>query len=335
MSLDNNTTELQDILEAINDLPEAGSGTGGSGFSPTIDVTPIEGGHEIIITDIDGEKDPIYVMDGIDGKSAYQIAYDLDSDIGSEAEWIASLNGDDGKSAYEIAYALDNTIGTEEEWIKSLKGANGTSVTITGTIESENDGGENVVTFSDGSALTVKNGSTGAPFTYDQFTDTQLEALKPKKDIDYFDGKDYVLTSADKTEIANETIELLDDTIGEITEIASGKCKADAFDTVDDMTTWLQTGDNAASLKLGDVFYIRDVGVPDYWWEPARERIEVKQYTDKDVIISGVGAARILETTKVELGDYALKTDLPALSFVVSDTGPDEGTAGTVMTIVI
>lgn len=332
MSLNDNTTELQDVLETIKSLPDASGG--GGGFTPTINVTPIEGGHQITVSDIDGDE-TFNVMDGVDGKSAYEIALGLNSNIGSEEEWIASLKGQNGESAYEIAYTLDSAIGTKEDWIESLKGANGTHVTITSAIESENDGGENVVTFSDGSTLTIKNGSTGAPFTYDQFKPEELEALKPKKDIDYFDGKDYVLTDADRTEIANEAIELLDDTIGEITEIASGKCKADAFDTVDAMTTWLSTEGNAAGLKLGDVFYIRAVNVPDYWWEPIKYGEELEKYTEQDVIISGVGAARILETTKVELGDYALKTDLPALSFVVSDTGPAVDTANTVMTIVI
>jgi hypothetical protein len=330
--IEQNNTELQDILEAVNSLPNANSE--GGGFTPTIDVTPIEGGHQITVSDVDGDE-IFNVMDGIDGKSAYQIAHELDSTIGTEADWIASLNGadgqdgDDGKSAYEIALEFDPTIGTKEDWIESL------SVTIISTTESENDGGSNIVTFSDGSTITIKNGSTGAPFTYDQFKPEELEALKPVKGTDYFDGEDYILTEADKTEIANETKGLLDDTVQEMREIASGKCNADAFDTVEAMTAWLQTDNNAENLKLGDVFYIRDVGVPDYWWEPIVDNIELTKYTEKDVIISGVGAARILETTKVVLDDYALKTDLPALSFVVSDTGPATGTANTVMTIVI
>lgn len=40
-------------------------------------------------------------------------------------------------------------------------GADGTSVTVESVSESEEDGGENVVTFSDGKTLTVKNGKTG------------------------------------------------------------------------------------------------------------------------------------------------------------------------------
>lgn len=56
-------------------------------------------------------------------------------------------------------------------------GANGTSVTVTSVSESTEDGGSNVVTFSDGKTLTVKNGSK---------------------------GNDYVLTDADKAEMVSD-----------------------------------------------------------------------------------------------------------------------------------
>ena len=107
------------------------------------------------------------------------------------------------RSAYQIAQA-HGFEGTEEEWLESLKGEQGHSgvwtgsgdapegydiqidisgeptelLTITNIIESTEDGGSNVVTFSNGSTLTVKNGSKGK------------------------DGNDYILTEADKTEIA-------------------------------------------------------------------------------------------------------------------------------------
>jgi hypothetical protein len=314
--IEQNNTELQDILEAVNSLPNANSE--GGGFTPTIDVTPIEGGHQITVSDVDGDE-TFNVMDGIDGKSAYQIAYDHNFAIGTEAEWIASLKGDDGKSAYEIAYELDSTIGTKEDWIESLKGSDG-------------DDGTSVTHFWEGTKLTITSasgqsnpvdlkGEKGDPFEYEDFTEDQLKALKPVKGTDYFDGDDYILTDADKIEIANETKGLLDDTVQEMREIASGKCKADAFDTVEDMTAWLSDTNNTANLKLGDVFYIRAVDVPDYWWEPIVDDtdidgekdpiVELSKYTEKDVIISGIGAARILETTKVELEDYALIANVP------------------------
>lgn len=76
-------------------------------------------------------------------------------------------SGADGKSAYEIA--VENGFeGTEEEWLASLKGedgadgTNGASVTVISVERSPEDGGENVVTFSDGTTLTVLNGTKGS-----------------------------------------------------------------------------------------------------------------------------------------------------------------------------
>lgn len=73
----------------------------------------------------------------------------------------------------------------------------------------------------------------------------------------------------------------LEDTIETVTEIANGKCHSEVFDTVDDMNTWVANADNTKNLTVGDVFLIRAVDVPDYWWDGT--------------------SAQILETTKVDL----------------------------------
>ena len=65
-------------------------------------------------------------------------------------------------------------------------GRDGTSVTVTSVRESTADGGSNVVTFSDGKTVTIKNGSKGS------------------------DGKNYVLTEADKNAIAEQAAQLVD-----------------------------------------------------------------------------------------------------------------------------
>jgi hypothetical protein len=71
-------------------------------------------------------------VQGIDGKSAYEIWLDL-GNTGTEQDFIDSLigddgdpgdPGDDGDSAYEVWLALGNT-GTEQDFIDSLKGADG------------------------------------------------------------------------------------------------------------------------------------------------------------------------------------------------------------------
>lgn len=128
------------------------------------------------LTDINNEVDEISetinnISVGSAGKSAYQIAVD-NGFIGTESEWLATLKGSDG------------TDGTD-----GAPGADGVGISKIDFNSSTADGGNNVITITktDGksSTFTVKNGSkgdkgdTGAP------------------------GADYVLTTADKQEIAN------------------------------------------------------------------------------------------------------------------------------------
>lgn len=62
-------------------------------------------------------------QDGINGKSAYEIALE-NGFTGTEEEWLISLKGQDGKSAYEVAIA-NGFEGTEQSWLLSLKGEKG------------------------------------------------------------------------------------------------------------------------------------------------------------------------------------------------------------------
>lgn len=77
-------------------------------------------------------------------------------DFIEETEQSGGQKGDDGKSAYEVA--VDNGFeGTESEWLESLKG---------------------------------KDGDKGDPFTYDDFTEEQLDDLKGKDGEDGDNGND-------------------------------------------------------------------------------------------------------------------------------------------------
>ena len=75
----------------------------------------------------------------------------------------------------------------------------------------------------------------------------------------------------------------LEDAIGAMAEIAQGKCKSYTFDTVAELEAWLENAENTADLNTGDVFLIRAVDVPDYWWD------------------GETNTKQILETTKVDL----------------------------------
>lgn len=306
-----------------------GTGTGGTGqdgISPTVTVDAIEGGHRVTITDANDPPKQFDVMDGQDGNDGISPTIEVTPTEGGHTVSITDASG--ATNSFDV-----------------LNGINGTSVTHSW------EGTFLTITSASGQSYPVDlKGEKGDPFEYEDFTEDQLKALKPVKDVDYFDGKDYILTDADKTDIANKTKGLLDATVQEMREIASGKCKADAFDTVEDMTTWLSDTNNTANLKLGDVFYIRAVDVPDYWWEPIVDDVELSKYTEKDVIISGIGAARILETTKVALEDYVLTKDAPTIKVnnavnadtisgktiqVITGGQPADGTSDNVITIVI
>ncbi len=77
-----------------------------------------------------------------------------------------------GYSAYEVAL-LNGFVGTEEEWLASLTGKDGTGVTVASVTESTKDGGSNVITFSDGTSVTIKNGSgLGLSITEKTLTET-------------------------------------------------------------------------------------------------------------------------------------------------------------------
>ena len=118
----------------------------------------------------------------------------LKSDLASQDERITALeeggggSGAEGKSAYQIA--VDNGFaGTETEWLESLKGENGYTPQKGIDYFDGKDG------YTPQKGIDYFDGAKGDPFTYDDFTPEQLEALKgedgytPVKGKDYFDGQ--------------------------------------------------------------------------------------------------------------------------------------------------
>lgn len=83
----------------------------------------------------------------------------------------------------------------------------------------------------------------------------------------------------------------VDGEIAEVTAVANGKTASYVFDTVAALDTELAKTSFTSKLKTGDVFLIRAVNVPDYWWDGS--------------------AKQILETTKVDLAPYAKTSDVP------------------------
>lgn len=105
----------------------------------------------------------------------------------------------------------------------------------------------------------------------------------------------------------------VDTEIAEVVAVASGKTASYVFDTVADLDNWLAISSNTANLKTGDVFLIRAVNVPDYWWD------------------SNTKSKQILETTKVDLSGYALTANVPNIKVnnaVLADTANNSITVG-------
>jgi hypothetical protein len=152
-------SEKEQILAYVQDVKEmidAGKIKGEDGYTPIKGVDYFDGK--------DGYT-PIKGVDYFDGHDGYTPVKGVDYFDGKDGR-----DGQDGKDG--------------------INGKDGTSVAIDSITESDEDGGENVVTFSDGKTLTVKNGSKGS---------------KGDK------GDAYALTTSDKTEIAEQAVELISD----------------------------------------------------------------------------------------------------------------------------
>ena len=100
------------------------------------------------------------------------------NDALAQAKESGEFDGKDGENGLAPRIAPDGNwwVGDTNTGVKAA-GEDGTSVTVKSVSESTADGGDNVVTFSDGKTVTIKNGNKGA------------DGYTPVKGIDYFDGK--------------------------------------------------------------------------------------------------------------------------------------------------
>lgn len=136
----------------------AGSGEAGlDGFSPIAKVTQTSTGATITITDKDGTT-TASVSNGKDGAKG---------DTGDPGAPGVSPTVTTSKSGKVTTITIKDAAGTKTATINDgadgAAGKDGTSVTVKSVSTSSADGGSNVVTFSDGKTLTIKNGSKGSP----------------------------------------------------------------------------------------------------------------------------------------------------------------------------
>lgn len=138
---------------------EGGGGSGESGadgFSPIAKVTQTSTGATITITDKDGTTSAT-VSNGKDGAKG---------DTGDPGAPGVSPTVTTSKSGKVTTITIKDAAGTKTATINDgadgAAGKDGASVTVKNVSTSSADGGSNVVTFSDGKTLTVKNGSKGS-----------------------------------------------------------------------------------------------------------------------------------------------------------------------------
>lgn len=109
-TIDDLNKDIEELNKKIEELPD-NPGGGGGGVSPTVDVTEIEGGHRVTITDAEGTE-PFDVMDGKDGKDAEVTKNNVISALGyTPAD--ASLYVED--TTYPGCYY--RMAGGEKEWL--------------------------------------------------------------------------------------------------------------------------------------------------------------------------------------------------------------------------
>ena len=135
-------------------LQGSGYPRGDDGISPVVEVSQIDGGYHVKITD----KEGVHEMELMHGKPGKE--------------------GQPGKDGMAATHSWDGTVltvtsasGTSSADLKGNPGRDGndgdpgrdgTSVSVASVAESTASGGSNVVTFTDGSRLSVKNGRDGS-----------------------------------------------------------------------------------------------------------------------------------------------------------------------------
>lgn len=266
-------TTAREEIEKI----KQGSGTetpGADGYSPIANVEQTDTGAVITIIDKNGTTTAT-ITNGKDGKSGE--------------------NGADGNDGYSPEVSIMTIAGGYRISITDINGThyfnvfdgtdgqNGTSVTVSNVSESTEDGGSNVVTFSDGKTLTVKNGKTGAAGANGSDANVTKENIKsalgytPADAGDVaelseaiadqqtaIDGKqpkgDYALSSelAAETTAREQAVADLNARLGQQTLlIAEGE-------TVEDALAWLETnGDKTKAYLMPDDFF--------YMWRQTTE----------------------------------------------------------------
>ena len=214
---------------------------------------------------------------GEDGDSAYQVALNNDF-IGSEREWLDSLKGETGAQGETGPQGLPGEKGEPftfedftPEQLALLKGEKGDDGKSAYEIAKENN--------FEGSEQEWLDSLKANIIVDTELSDKSTNPVQNKVIASKINRMDIDITSIRAGTNGAFTI------ANEAKAIAEGKATGHVFDTEADMIAWLANQDNVNNLVQGDNLYIRDINVPDYWWDGTK--------------------AQQLETQKVDLAGYA------------------------------
>lgn len=147
--------KLFDTYTQIKSDYDSGAFDGKDGYSPTLDVTSIDNGNRITITDINGEKE-IDVTNGIDGQSAYELAVKNGFE-GTEEEWLESLRYDHSeeftKLAEQVKKDATDAENSASEAKKAMNQANTTAQENVEAINQASTNAQNAIATAKGNAV--------------------------------------------------------------------------------------------------------------------------------------------------------------------------------------
>lgn len=268
-------------------------------WNKATNFTPLKG--EFIIYDIDNNHvtTRLKIGDGVQtvtqlsfmSFSAYDIAKAQGFE-GSETEWLNSLIG----NGIENIEATRLSSGSNGEMKVTVNYTDGTSekpfFIYNGEQGDKGDKGDTGIGIA--SIQTTPTTEAGAA---NKVTITLTDPKAQPVELDVYNGKNGTVTPEELNELKSELV-------GEIQE----KCHTEIFDTYEDLYETLlgesRDEELLASFQSGDVFLIKDLNVPDYWWESFGEAASFsvpRANYPTEIIVPGFGAARILETQKTDL----------------------------------
>lgn len=134
----------------------------------------------------------------------------------------------------------------------------------------------------------------------------------PAKTSDLTNDSGYITSEADNlTNYYKKSQTYTKDEVAGL--IAGGGVSALVFDTKADLDTWIASAGNTATLKAGQNIYIKEMDVPDYWWDGSAlqpletQKVDLTGYVTEESLatkLSGYLKTTDTETSNIDFSTY-------------------------------